>query len=167
MDRVKVESATEERISQLHQLMSSRSWTLSLAESCTGGLISSLISRRPGVSNFFLGSAITYSAEIKKSMLNVKDSSIRCFGEVSIPVAIEMARGAKLLMKSTWAVSVTGIAGPTGGSPDKPVGTVCFAVVGPSFESTKIQHFKSESRQEIQLESAHFAIQFLWDSIHA
>lgn len=158
---------TESRIADLHKLLTSRGQTLSLAESCTGGLISSLFAKRAGVSSFFIGSAVTYTAEMKKNFLGVKDSTIQCLGEVSIPVAIEMARGARLRMKSTWSVSVTGIAGPTGGSKEKPVGTVCFSVCGPGFERAQIQHFTSESRPEIQLESAHFAIEFLWDSVNA
>jgi PncC family amidohydrolase len=141
--------------------------TLALAESCTGGLISSLVTRRPGVSQFFLGSVVSYAATVKKDVLGVRSSSIECHGEVSVPVATEMARGARKVLKSSWSVSVTGIAGPTGGSKEKPVGTVCFAVVGPGFEEAKMQHFKSGSRHEIQLESAIFALEFLWDSIHA
>ena len=78
-----------------------------------------------------------------------------------------MAQGARKALECDWTVSVTGIAGPTGGTKAKPVGTVWFAVAGPGFERVKTQHFKQADRLEIQLESARFALQFLWDSIHA
>ncbi len=77
-----------------------------------------------------------------------------------------MARGVRALTKSTWAVAVTGIAGPGGGTPDKPVGTVCFAVVGPGFEESKLIQFAASDRQEIQGNSVDFALSFLWDSTH-
>lgn len=157
----------QERISQLHSYFNEMGQTLALAESCTGGLISGLIAELPGVSSFFEGSVVSYSGAVKESTLGVKSSSLRCHGEVSIPVALEMARGVRKQIGTDWAVSVTGIAGPTGGTKEKPVGTVCFAVVGPGFEKAVIQHFKSENRPEIQLASAQFAIEFLWDSINA
>ena len=156
-----------ERIGQLHVRLTELGQTLALAESCTGGLISKLITERPGVSSFFEGAVVSYSGAVKEKTLSVRRSTIQCHGEVSVPVALEMARGVRDQLKTHWAVSVTGIAGPTGGTPEKPVGTVCFAVVGPGFEKALIQHFKSSSRSEIQLESARFAIEFLWDSINA
>lgn len=137
------------------------------AESCTSGLLSAAAGQIPGVSQFFKGAVISYSGEVKENLLRVKKSSMLCHGQVSTVVALEMARGAQKQLKVTWAVSVTGIAGPGGGSEDKPVGTVCFAVVGPGFEEAKTQHFKSANRLEIQLESVRFALQFFWDSIHA
>jgi len=166
-DLVQKQTQLEERLGQLQSLFASRELTLGLAESCTGGLISSLIAKRPGASKYFSGSVVSYATALKVGLLGVKKSTIECHGEVSIPVAVEMARGAKKSLGCTWSVSVTGIAGPSGGSKEKPVGTVCFAVVGPGFESSQTQHFKSESRQEIQLESARFAIEFLWNSVHA
>jgi PncC family amidohydrolase len=162
-----LQARVDEHAKALQNLMVDRGLTLSLAESCTGGLIASRLAKQAGASKYLLGAAVTYTGVLKTSMLGVKETSILCHGEVSLPVAVEMARGAKARMKSDWSVSVTGIAGPTGGTPEKPVGTVCFAVVGPGFEDVKMQQFKSESREEIQLESACFAIQFLWNSIHA
>ena len=157
----------QERIGQLQAYFNDMGQTLALAESCTGGLISGMIAELPGVSSFFEGSVVSYSGAVKEGTLGVLKSTIQCHGEVSRPVALEMARGVRKQIGSDWSVSVTGIAGPTGGTPEKPVGTVCFAVVGPGFEKAVIQHFKSENRPEIQLESARFAIEFLWDSINA
>lgn len=163
----KLEAEIHEKIIELQKLFTQREWTLGLAESCTAGLISSMIGARPGVSKFFTGSVVSYAGSVKAQILGVPESLLQCHGEVSVPVALEMARGARRILKCHWAVSVTGIAGPTGGTPDKPVGTVCFAVVGPGFEWTSTQYFKFSDRQKIQLASAQFAIQSLWDSIHA
>jgi PncC family amidohydrolase len=156
-----------EKIAELQKIFVQREWTLGLAESCTAGLISSMIGSRPGVSKFFAGSVVSYAGSVKANLLHVQRSSMQCHGEVSVPVALEMARGVRKLLKTDWAVSVTGIAGPTGGSDEKPVGTVCFAVVGPGFERAETRYFKLADRQKIQLASAQFAIQSLWDSIHA
>jgi PncC family amidohydrolase len=76
-----------------------------------------------------------------------------------------MARGCRKNLSVDWSVSITGIAGPGGGTPEKPVGTVCFAVCGPDVEVVHQELFKSEERRKIQLESVKFAINFLWDSI--
>ncbi len=141
--------------------------TIGFAESCTAGLLSGTVGQMPGASSFFQGAVVSYSNEVKEFSLRVSNASLRCHGAVSEVVALEMARGAQMQLNTDWAVSVTGIAGPDGGTESKPVGTVCFAVVGPAFERVKTQHFKSGNRLEIQLESVRFALQFLWDSLHA
>jgi|YelNatPaOPRAMG01_1025707.scaffolds.fasta_scaffold03254_3 PncC family amidohydrolase len=102
--------------------------TLAIAESCTGGRIGDKITNVPGSSDYFLGSAVTYSNDAKMSILNVKRKSLERFGAVSEQVAKEMALGAIRAFGSDIAVSTTGIAGPTGGSKRKPVGLVWFAV---------------------------------------
>ena len=155
-----------DKVAALHSHFESQGWTLSFAESCTGGLISSTLSARPGISKIFLGSVVSYHRHLKTQLLQVPDSTIAVMGEVSLPVARLMAHGVKKLTQSTWAVSVTGIAGPGGGTPDKPVGTVCFAVVGPGFEDTRLIQFAASDRQKIQFNSLEFALSFLWDSTH-
>jgi PncC family amidohydrolase len=149
--------------SKIHNWFLNSDRKLAIAESCTGGLLSSLITKNSGSSKYFLGSIVSYDASVKISQLKVRPSSISCFGEVSIPVAREMARGVKNALKSDYAVSITGIAGPTGGTPDKPVGTVCFAVVGAGIDEFVTRHFDG-TREQIQLSSAQFALEFLWDS---
>jgi nicotinamide-nucleotide amidase len=144
-----------------------RGLTLSLAESCTGGLIAAAVAEQPGASKYFLGGVVSYSSQAKQTFLDVKASTVACLGEVSRPVAQQMARGAKARFQSDWSLSVTGIAGPSGGSPEKPVGTVCFAVAGPGFEVSVEQRFRSATRREIQLESACFALSFLMDTVKA
>lgn len=104
--------------------------TLGVAESCTGGFISHLITSVTGSSEFFNGSVTAYSNQIKENVLGVKNSTLNEFGAVSQQVAKEMALGAKNILNSDYAIATTGIAGPTGGTEEKPVGTVWIAIAG-------------------------------------
>ena len=106
-----------------HQLQE-RGLTLALAESCTGGLIGDLITDVPGSSDYFLGSAVTYAYSAKEHILGVKHETLLAHGAVSAETAAEMAQGARRLFGAAVAVSVTGIAGPGGDMPGKPVGLV-------------------------------------------
>lgn len=142
------------------QILSERAQTLSTAESCSGGLLSAQFTKHPGVSQIFLGGVVSYSNEAKQNLLDVRSSLIKAVGAVSTPVAISMAYGVREKFHSTWSISITGIAGPSGGTPQKPVGTVCFAVCGPGIEESSTQHFAGE-RTEIQNASAIFAVEFL------
>jgi PncC family amidohydrolase len=98
--------------------------TLALAESCTGGLTGHLITDVPGSSSYFLGSAVCYAYSAKENVLGVRRETLQAHGAVSAECAREMAQGARRLFDADIAVSVTGIAGPGGGLPDKPVGLV-------------------------------------------
>ncbi|MDO4952711.1 MAG: CinA family protein [Synergistaceae bacterium] len=102
--------------------------TLCAAESCTGGLIGASITEISGASEIFYGSAVTYHNSAKENILGVTPFVLKKYGAVSPQCAMEMARGARLLYKTSLAVSVTGIAGPSGGSEKKPVGTVWFGI---------------------------------------
>lgn len=102
--------------------------TLSCAESCTGGLVSQLITAVPGSSKYFLGGVISYSNAAKEKLLGVSPATLRRHGAVSAECALEMARGAAKVFRSGCALSVTGIAGPGGASPGKPAGLVYFAL---------------------------------------
>ena len=127
-------------------------WTLGFAESCTGGLLSAELTLNAGVSDVYRGAVVAYANEVKVSILGVANSSLQSFGAVSEPVAKEMAKGARRALHADCAVAVTGIAGPTGGTPDKPVGLVCLAASGPNFEVSKSQIFSGD-RREIQQQS--------------
>ena len=153
-------SLLESQIQAILEKLRLRKETLSFAESCTGGLLSSQVTSLPGVSDVFMGSVVTYSNRMKREILHVPASLLNTMGAVSRPVALEMARGAKALTNTDWAVSITGIAGPTGGTDKKPVGTVCFAIVGPGFEWNSQESF-SGSRVQVQQSSAKFAIETL------
>jgi nicotinamide-nucleotide amidase len=108
-----------------------RGLRLAVAESCTGGLLGARITAIPGSSDVFVGGVIAYDNAVKETLLNVPASELRSAGAVSEPVALAMARGVRLHTQADIGVSITGIAGPDGGSPEKPVGTVWIAVSGP------------------------------------
>src|SRR6185295_16284796 len=105
--------------------------TLTAAESCTGGLFSQRITSVAGSSDYFLGGAVTYSNELKTQLVGVPADMIAEYGAVSEPVARAMAEGVRTHLGSDWGVGITGVAGPGGGTPEKPVGTVHVAVAGP------------------------------------
>jgi nicotinamide-nucleotide amidase len=109
----------------------SRGWTLAIAESCTGGLVGHMLTREPGASDFLLLDAVTYANSTKSSVLGVDEETIRWHGAVSPEVAEAMARGARRVSGAHVGLSLTGVAGPSGGSEAKPVGTVYIAIVGP------------------------------------
>ncbi len=109
-------------------LLKQRGETVSVAESCTGGLLGSAITQVAGCSNYFLGGAIAYQNRIKERTLGVQNVTLETYGAVSQQTAEEMARGALEVFQADWAVSITGVAGPGGGSEEKPVGTVWLCV---------------------------------------
>jgi PncC family amidohydrolase len=151
-------------ISDIQTILQSRRQTLAFAESCTGGLVSSTLTKESGVSSFFLGSVVSYSNELKKNILHVSESLLRTVGAVSSPVALEMARGLKALTGADWTVSITGIAGPAGGTKEKPVGTVYFAVCGPGFERAQGKLFPG-NRQQIQEAAMKYSFDILTKSL--
>ena len=161
------DKVVESQLKELVQWFNHRKATLALAESCTGGRLSSWIAAQPGVSSFFLGSVVSYSNESKRDLLDVPEHLIRSIGAVSLPVASKMAYGARRALHSDWAVSITGIAGPTGGTPEKPVGTVCFALSGPGVESTVMKIFDGGSREAIQQQAAQFALSYLLKTLRS
>jgi nicotinamide-nucleotide amidase len=132
--------------------------TLAVAESCTGGLIADWLTDRPGSSDYFLLSAVTYANEAKEKVLGVKHTTLEKFGAVHEETAKAMAAGVQKLSGATYAIATTGIAGPAGGSPEKPVGTVYLGLAGPS--GSKSQHFFSAFGKR-RLNKKIFAIQAL------
>lgn len=148
-------------LDEIEHIAKLRGWTLGFAESCTGGLLSATLTERPGISSFYRGAVISYDRYVKNHILHVPMNLIQSQGEVSIPVAIAMAQGARKVLKADWSVAVTGIAGPTGGTEEKPVGTVAFAVCGPSFVSHSLQIIPGSTRREIQNGAVLFAFDFL------
>ena len=119
---------------------------IAIAESCTGGLIANMFTNISGSSNVFLFSAVTYSNETKMKVLGVKKDTIEKFGAVSIETAKEMARGVKKVANSDIGLSISGIAGPNGGTKEKPIGTVCIAIVSDRFEISKKFHLNFNDR---------------------
>jgi competence/damage-inducible protein CinA-like protein len=136
-----------------------RGFTLAIAESCTGGLLGHLLTREPGASDFLLLDAVTYANSSKARVLGVDEETIRWHGAVSPEVAEAMARGAKRVAGSDIALSLTGIAGPSGGSDSKPVGTVYIAIARPD-GGIDVQHrLFAGGRERIQILAAYGALQ--------
>ena len=149
---------------KLTELLNSKNMSIAVAESCTGGLLSSSLTSIPGASSYFNCGFITYSNESKIKMLNVDSQTIELFGAVSERVAYEMAVGAGQHSQSDLAISVTGIAGPSGGTAEKPVGMVCFGFYVEGEVSTTTQFF-SGVRSEIVSDSIAFALTELTSKI--
>jgi len=144
----------------LGNLLRQRGLKLVAAESCTGGLIGSRITDIQGSSEYFLGSVVAYAYEIKVSLLGVSWDTLNTHGAVSSETVLEMARGARAALGGDIAVSVSGIAGPDGGTPDKPVGTTWIGLITPDSESAKVFHFTG-SRTENKSTSATAALEML------
>jgi len=130
--------------------MAERELTLSTAESCTGGYIAHLITQHAGSSKVFFGGAVSYSYELKESILGVKNETLWQYGAVSQETVTEMVEGALLNFKSDYAIAVTGIAGPDGGTDEKPVGTVWIGVACAKKTVTRKFQFGSKRQQNIE-----------------
>ncbi len=148
------------------QLLKERGFTAATAESCTGGLISAEITSVSGSSDVFGFGVCTYANEAKMKLLGVKEDTLATVGAVSEETAVQMAEGVRKLSGADIAVSVTGIAGPTGGTPEKPVGTVYIGVAVESFAEAKKYLFTGEqfpeaanAREAIRYETALTALE--------
>jgi nicotinamide-nucleotide amidase len=128
------------------KLLSKQGKTLSTAESCTGGYIAHLVTSVPGSSDYFTGSIVAYANEAKESMLGVKHKTLIEFGAVSEQVVTEMANGARRNLKTDYSIAVSGIAGPGGATPEKPVGTTWIAIATP--EKTITKHYQLSNNRE-------------------
>jgi len=141
--------------------------TLSVAESCTGGGLGSMLTNVPGSSNYFLGGVISYDNSVKVSVLGVNKSDLYTFGAVSKHVAMQMAAGVRSLLSSHWGLSITGVAGPGGGTDIKPVGLVYIGLAKPDgiVECFKYHLGQNRSRSSIRHASACSALDLLRRSI--
>ena len=138
---------------------------MAIAESCTGGLVAAAITEIPGSSEVFEAGFVTYSNAAKIGQLKVSEELVETFGAVSVATAWAMARGALLASEADIAVAITGIAGPDGGSPSKPVGTVVFARAERDADPAKIvadqKLFEGEDRAGVRLQAALCALDLL------
>ncbi len=139
------------------------SWHLSTAESCTGGMVAASITELAGSSEWFERGYVTYSNQAKSEDIDVSQNLIEQYGAVSDQVARAMAFGAKQNSGSDIALSITGIAGPTGGSPEKPVGTVCFAWVLANDQMISETKYFEGDRQQIRQQACDFSLRKLLD----
>ena len=132
----------------VHKSLIERGLTLATAESCTGGNIARLLTAQAGASAYFKGGIIAYSNEVKESALGVKHSTLEAHGAVSEETVREMVEGVRTRLGADCAIATTGIAGPDGGSPDKPVGTVWIAVADATHTEAKLLQFGANRRQQ-------------------
>jgi len=150
----------EELESVIVRLLTEREETLAVAESCTGGCLAHRLTNVPGASAVFLGGLVTYSNEAKQKFLGVRAQTLAEHGAVSEAVAREMAEGACRENRTTYALAVTGIAGPTGGTPVKPVGTVFVALAGP-FRTVVEKNFNPYDRETFKQVTAQQTLDLL------
>jgi len=147
---------------QVGRLLQERRLKVALAESCTGGLLGSRITDVPGSSEYFLGGVVAYAYEAKADLLGVSWDTLNTQGAVSRPTVLEMARGIRNLLKADIAVSVSGIAGPGGGTPQKPVGTTWIGLVASDGEWASIFQFRG-GREENKTLAVEAALKMLLD----
>ncbi|MBP7201778.1 MAG: CinA family protein [Propionivibrio sp.] len=152
------QTALEALAAEVGALLGANGQKLATAESCTGGWVAQCLTAIAGSSDWFERGFVTYSNEAKQEMLGVARETLDRHGAVSVATAQAMAQGALRRSRADWSVAITGIAGPTGGSPDKPVGTVCFGWAGPDgFTTTELCHLAG-SRAEVRAQSVAYAL---------
>jgi nicotinamide-nucleotide amidase len=157
----KIQKPTEPAIeTAVVRLLTGRKQTLALAESCTGGAIASRITNVPGASKVFPGGVVAYSNEAKQKFLGVRAKTLARHGAVSEFIAREMAEGARKRFGADFAISVTGIAGPGGGTKAKPVGTVFIALAG-AFETVVARRLNPFEREQFKAVTADQALEML------
>jgi nicotinamide-nucleotide amidase len=146
---------------ELARILIKNHWHLSTAESCTGGMVAASITELAGSSEWFERGYVTYSNQSKSEDIDVSQNLIEQHGAVSDQVARAMALGAKQNSGSDLSLSITGIAGPTGGSPEKPIGTVCFAwALANDQIVSETKHFEG-NRQQIRQQACDFSLRKL------
>jgi len=150
---------------QLGDLLRARGIKLGTAESCTGGLIADRITDVPGSSEYFIGGVVAYAYEAKVALLGVSWDTLHTYGAVSRETVLEMARGARKVLGADLAVSISGIAGPGGGLPDKPVGTTWIGLSAPDGDWARKFVWESDRRGNKEL-SVDAALQFVMDYLN-
>jgi PncC family amidohydrolase len=143
-------------------LLRQRGWRLAVAESCTGGLVGHLITNVPGSSTYYLGSITAYAYEAKVRLLGVKWETLEEHGAVSEAVVLQMARGVRRALAADVGLSVSGIAGPGGGTPEKPVGLVWIGLSVPEHEEAH-RFVWDGNRLQVKEQSAEMALKILSD----
>lgn len=147
---------------QVGAILRQRGLKLATAESCTGGLLASRLTDVPGSSDYFLGGFVSYAYEAKVASLNVSWDTLQAYGAVSAETVLEMARGARNALKADLAISISGIAGPGGGLPNKPVGTTWYGLVAPDGEWSVLRQFDGDRLQN-KSQASEAALQLLMD----
>ena len=150
--------------SLIHDIFTRRKLTLAVAESCTGGSIASKFTAMAGASAYFLAGVVSYANSAKSDIIGVNADDIARYGAVSESVARQMAEGVRRVSGADYAIATTGIAGPTGGSEAKPVGTVWMAIATPHGTIATVRNCGTDRSQIISRASA-YAIEMLYDEV--
>ena len=143
---------------KLQTLLRANKQTITTAESCTGGLVASMITKISGSSDIFNGSIVTYSNKIKNQELNVKNETLEKYGAVSCEVVNEMLDGVIKKFDADFAIAISGIAGPNGGTKNKPVGTVVIGLSDSNSDKIVAVYNFNGSREEVQIQAAKVAL---------
>jgi len=162
-------NAAEKIFEQLSQevgrILLSKGIMLATAESCTGGWVAQVVTQTSGSSQWFERGFVTYTNEAKQEMLNVQSSTLERYGAVSEATVKEMAEGALKHSRAQIALAISGVAGPTGGTAEKPVGMVCFAWAADNFSTqTTTMHFSGD-RQAVRYQAVQYVLQHLIDLV--
>ncbi len=157
---MKIVAEAVERVALIAGILTGSGLTLGVAESCTGGLLGHLITEFPGASDFFQGGVVCYGNRVKMRLLGVEKATLIAHGAVSGPVAVEMARGAVKALNCDCAVAISGLAGPGGGSREKPVGTVFLGWARQERVASYSCSFRG-TRSEIKIQAAMKALEII------
>ena len=149
---------TQTNMIELQNLLRKHNKSITCAESCTGGLVASMITKISGSSDIFNGSIVSYSNEIKNKELNVKNSTLENYGAVSIETVNEMLDGVIKKFEANFAIAISGIAGPNGATKNKPVGTVFIGIGDSKHHKIVTLHNFNGSREEVQIQAAKVAL---------
>jgi PncC family amidohydrolase len=152
----------DERLeARVGEALRAKGWTIGTAESCTGGLVAHRLTNIAGSSDYVLGGIVAYSNAVKQSLLRVRQGTLIAYGAVSEQVAAEMATGARAALAVDMAVSITGIAGPGGGTPEKPVGLTYIGLAGPNGLLIVQRHVWDGDREANKAASAEAALNLI------
>jgi nicotinamide-nucleotide amidase len=165
-DILMLNSSLKSSVEKTVTVLRDKKLTLGFAESCTGGLLSSLFTELAGVSDVFMGSVISYDNKVKQKFLKVSAEALQKFGAVSSEVARQMSSEAQNALEVSVAIAITGIAGSNGGTTHKPVGTVFIALAGLQSEIKVFEHHFDGNRKQIQLQACDEAIKHLNEFIN-
>ena len=153
-------------VEKLRDALLARGWTISTAESCTGGLCAAALVDLPGSSTWYSGGVVAYSNAIKHELLDVQKGVLEDHGAVSEPVALAMAEGVRSRCRSSVSCSTTGIAGPGGGTPDKPVGLVWIGIATPTGTHARRYHFSGD-RLSVRQQTVDACFELLLEQIES
>jgi PncC family amidohydrolase len=150
---------------QIGEILTRRGLTLAAAESCTGGLVSHRITNVPGSSVYFMGGVVSYANSIKTGLLGVQAETLEKFGAVSRQTVIEMARGVRQSLKTDIGIAVSGVAGPGGGTPEKPVGLTWIGLSAPDWDEAREYAWPGD-RLAVKEQSAQAALELILEYLN-